>query len=139
MWRDLPVTFALWLYLVLAISTTAVLTLVFTAPERVFFAGLCVPVYWIAGALLATYVRAAAVLPPAASRREVVEATAALVAAHPGRSLATVAVVLATAPVWVLAPLTIACGVSVPAWAVNALWARPRRARAARRVVAVST
>lgn len=128
-WRDLPVTLAFGAYVLLALGTTAVVALAFDVPTRVFFVGLLVPVYLVAGALLAAYVRAAAVLPELASRSEVVEAAIALVLAHPVRALGAVALVLGTAPVWILAPLTIACGLSLPAWALNSLWTRPQRAQ----------
>lgn len=127
--RDLPATVALWVYVVLAISTTALLALVFDAPERVFFAGLGAPVYLVTGVFLTAYVRAAALLPTGASRTEVVQASIALLTRHPLRALGAALLVPATAPVWVLAPLTIACGVSLPAWAVDAVWTGVGRSR----------
>lgn len=128
-WRDLPLTLAFGAYVLLAIGTTALLALVFDAPARVFFAGLLVPVYWASGALLGSYIRAAALLPVTAARDEVTDTALALTIGHPLRALATIMIVLATTPVWVLAPLTIACGLSLPAWALNSLWTRPPRAQ----------
>lgn len=129
-WRDLPATCAFWAALVLGAATVALMVGVFDAPTRVFFTGLLVPVYWGAGALFNCYVRAAATLPLEATRGDVTDEMLRLALRHPLRAAATMLVVAATTPVWILAPITIACGLSVPAWALGSLWAARSRSRA---------
>ncbi|MGC0273735.1 hypothetical protein ACO0LV_12165 [Pseudactinotalea sp. Z1739] len=123
-WRDLPATACFWVYVISGSGTVALMVGVFEAPTRVFFAGLLVPVYWVAGALLGCYIRAAATVPVHAPRGLVVDEMVHLALAHPFRALLTVPMVIATAPVWALAPLTVACGLSVPAWALSTVWGR---------------
>ena len=44
----------------------------------------------------------------------------------PVAALAAPALVVLLSPVWLLAPLTIACGFSVPPWILGRLWGDPR-------------
>lgn len=120
-WRDLPVSLAFWAYVGAGVATVVILTAA-DPSTRVLFVGALVPVYWVGAALLGAYVRSAATSEPTASRREVVDELLRLLATHPVRALMTVPVVIATAPIWSLLPFTIACGLSVPAWAVDAVW-----------------
>jgi hypothetical protein len=121
-WRDLPVSLAALVSLALAAATVAVLVGVFDGPTRVFFGGLLTPVYWVLAAAIAAYVRAAATLDLGASRGEVLDAAIALLLRHPVRALLTLPAVVLSAPVYVLPPLTVACGLSAPAWVLEQVW-----------------
>lgn len=127
-WRDLPVSLGMLGHLLLLSATVPVVVGGLEGPTRVFFVGLLVPVHWIAAAMFATYVRAAATQAMTATRAEVLEAAISLALVHPVRALLAVVALLAAAPAYVLAPLTIACGMSAPAWALDQVW-RARRAR----------
>ncbi len=121
-WRDLPATLAFWTALIAGVATVGVLVEVFDASTRVFFVGLLLPVYWAAGALLNCYVRAAATLSMEATRGDVTDEMLRLALRHPLRAATTVLLVIATTPVWILAPITVACGLSVPAWVLGSMW-----------------
>ncbi|MGP5365456.1 hypothetical protein ACTXLB_19295 [Brachybacterium tyrofermentans] len=88
---------------------------------RVFAVGLMLPVVWVMVALLSAYVVAAA-RDQLADRPTVVLRALALVARRPLSALLTPALVVVLSPVWLLAPLTIACGFSVPPWVVGRVW-----------------
>lgn len=121
-WRDLPVSLSALFWLGILAGTVALLGGATEGSVRVFLVGLLVPVHWVAAALLGAYVRAAATLEPGASRAEVVDEAIELALRHPVRALAAVLVVLLTAPAYLLAPLTVACGLTAPAWAVDQVW-----------------
>lgn len=134
-WRDLPVSLAFGAYVVVGVANVALLVAAFDGGTRVFLGGLLVPVYWVAGAALGAYVRAAGTVPLSATRGQVLEEAVRLMVTCPVRALLSVAVVIATTPVWILAPITIACGLSLPAWLLARLWgpvptAADRRAQA---------
>jgi hypothetical protein len=74
---------------------------------RVAVVGFLVPVVWAACVFVAAYVAAASAEPLDASRHDVLGLTAVLVQRRPVRSLA---------PVVLLPPLTVAVGLSLPAW-----------------------
>ncbi|APX33212.1 hypothetical protein BH708_11370 [Brachybacterium sp. P6-10-X1] len=57
-----------------------------------------------------------------AGRRDVVRAAIALVLRRPGRWLPAPAMIVALAPLWLLAPLTIAVGVSLPPHVLARFW-----------------
>ncbi|MCC2593909.1 hypothetical protein LKO27_10885 [Tessaracoccus sp. OS52] len=120
--RDLPVSLGLLAYVGVLVINAVLLVEAYSGPSRVFFVGLLVPVAWLVGALLAAWVRVAA-WQPDATRSEVLHGTVALVATHPGRSLLTVPLFIACAPFWLLPPVTIACGMSLPSWVFSKLWA----------------
>lgn len=122
--RDLPVSLGFWAYVVVGVATVALLVNVFEGGTRVFFGGLLLPVYWVVGAAVGAYVRAAGTLPVTATRGEVVEESVRLVLRSPARALLSVVVVIAATPVWVLAPITVACGLSLPAWLLARTWGR---------------
>ncbi|TDE97611.1 hypothetical protein EXU48_05395 [Occultella glacieicola] len=133
--RDLPVSLGWWVFVLVGVATGWLMVTAFDGGTRVFFAGLLVPTYWVVGALFGAYVRAAGTTDLDAHRSEVLAEATRLVLTSPLRALATVLVVIVTTPVWVLAPITIACGLSVPAWLIAKVWgpattAAQRRARA---------
>ena len=49
----------------------------------------------------------------------------ALVGRRPLAALMAPALIALLSPLWLLAPLTIACGFSVPPWVVGRLWGAP--------------
>lgn len=122
--RDLPVSLVAWLVVAAGAGTVWLMVNAFDGGTRVFFAGLLVPVYWVVGALLSAYVQAAGTLPLEAPRSAVVQRAGHLALTRRVRALLTVPLLLVLTPVWALAPLTVACGVSVPAWALGRLWGR---------------
>src|SRR5699024_543565 len=91
---------------------------------RVLAVGLMLPLVWAMVALLCAYV-------VAASRDQVAERTTimlralALVVRRPLSALFSPALVVVLSPLWLLAPLTIACGFSLPPWIVGRLWGEP--------------
>src|SRR5699024_4856810 len=82
---------------------------------RVFAVGLMLPVLWVLVSVLSAYV-AVASRDAGAERSEVMLRALALVMRRPVAALAAPALVVLLSPVWLLAPLTIACGFSVPPW-----------------------
>ena len=121
-WRDLPVSLGVLAHLAAVAATVALLVQGTEGAARVFLVGLLVPVHWAAAAMTACYVRAAATLPLDAPRGEVLDAAIDLGLSHPLRALLTVPAVLLAAPTYVLAPLTVACGIAAPAWVVDQVW-----------------
>ncbi|MGP5386715.1 hypothetical protein [Brachybacterium tyrofermentans] len=118
--RDAPMS--ILLLLVLGGIGANALVLPSMAPStRVFAVGLMLPVVWVMVALLSAYVVAAA-RDQLADRPTVVLRALALVARRPLSALLTPALVVVLSPVWLLAPLTIACGFSVPPWVVGRVW-----------------
>ncbi|MGP9846118.1 hypothetical protein [Brachybacterium sp. 107] len=118
--RDAPMS--ILLLLVLGGIGANALVLPRMAPStRVFAVGLMLPVVWVMVALLSAYVVAAA-RDQLADRPTVVLRALALVARRPLSALLAPALVVALSPVWLLAPLTIACGFSVPPWVVGRVW-----------------
>ncbi|WP_420112256.1 hypothetical protein [Pseudactinotalea sp.] len=121
-WRDLPVSLGMLVYLGLGAATVALMAWVYEGPVRVYFVGMLVPVYWVVGAAIAAYVRAAATMPLTATRTEVLSAAGHLALTYPVRALLTVPATVLAAPAYVLAPLTVACGLSLPAWVLAQIW-----------------
>jgi hypothetical protein len=83
---------------------------------RVAVVGFLVPVVWAVCIFVAAYVAAASAQPLNASRHDVLGLTALLVTRRPVRSLLTPLLLVALAPVVLLPPLTVAVGLSLPAW-----------------------
>lgn len=113
--RDLPVSLLLWVVLVLGALDTYAVTQV-EVGMRVAVVGFLVPVVWAACVFVAAYVAAASAEPLDASRHDVLGLTAVLVQRRPVRSLLTPLLLVALAPVVLLPPLTVAVGLSLPAW-----------------------
>lgn len=119
--RDWPVSLALLALLLLTMGNLRLLELM-DPHVRVFLVGVLVPVTWVATAIAALYVVAAARCEPTHGRGEVARVAFDLGLAHPVRALVTPALVLVLSPVVVLAPLTLACGFSLPPWIVGRVW-----------------
>jgi hypothetical protein len=113
--RDLPVSLLLVVVLGLGALNTYAVTRV-EVGMRVAVVGFLVPVVWAACIFVAAYVAAASAQPLNASRHEVLGLTALLMRRRPVRSLLTPLFLVALAPVVVLPPLTVAVGLSLPAW-----------------------
>src|SRR5699024_9172620 len=92
-----------------------------TPDLRVFAVGLMLPVVWGLVGVLSAYVAVAA-QDAAAARSEVMLRALALVVRRPAAALAAPALVALLSPLWLLAPLTIACGFSIPPWVLGRLW-----------------
>jgi len=92
------------------------------APDlRVFAVGLMLPVVWGLVGVLSAHVAVAA-QDAAAARGDVMLRALALVVRRPAAALAAPALVALLSPLWLLAPLTIACGFSIPPWVLGRLW-----------------
>ena len=91
---------------------------------RVFLAGLAVPPTWLVASFLSAYVVLAAGSDPAAGRREIAGRALVLMTRKPLQALLVPAVIVAVCPLWVLAPLTIAIGFSLPPFVVARFWGR---------------
>lgn len=129
--RDLPVSLALIVLIALAIGDTLLLAGASSA-TRVLLVGMVVPALWAAlaaaGAYLVTAAQLDAAPGPAASRARVLEGTVGLLLARPGRAVIAPVLLVLLLPVAVLAPLTIACGLSLPAWILARTWGmQPQR------------
>lgn len=117
--RDLPVTFGTWVFLLLLVADAIVIAQV-DSGARVFLVGALVPVAWAVIAWLSAYVVSAAA--DDVDRRSVARSATLLVIGRPLRALMAPALVLVLAPVWLLAPLTLAIGFSLPPWVVAKSW-----------------
>ncbi|MHB1008183.1 MAG: hypothetical protein ACYC1E_02865 [Propionibacteriaceae bacterium] len=113
--RDLPVSLLLVIVLVLGALNTYAVTRV-EVGVRVAVVGFLVPVAWAVCIFVAAYVAAASAQPLNASRHDVLGLTALLLTRRPVRSLLTPLFLIALAPVVLLPPLTVAVGLSLPAW-----------------------
>lgn len=117
--RDLPVTLGTWTFLALLLGDAIIVTSI-DGGARVFLVGAVLPVAWAVTAWLTAYVTCAA--EQGVDRREVAGRATALVVRRPLRALLAPALVLVLAPVWLLAPLTIAVGFSLPPWVLARAW-----------------
>ena len=88
---------------------------------RVFVVGLLLPVLWVLVSLLSAYVVVAS-RSGDMTREEVVLGAMALVLRRPVAALLAPAFIALLTPLWLLAPLTIACGFSIPPWILGRLW-----------------
>jgi hypothetical protein len=123
--RDWPVSLAAWAFLAFLVGDAIILASADVA-TRVFLAGALIPVAWAVTAWLSAYVVSAA--DPAPARGEVVRTATWRLVRQPGRALLAPALVLLLSPVWLLAPLTIAIGFSLPPWVLGKSWGPAPRA-----------
>ena len=93
------------------------------ASLRVFAVGALLPVVWMLVAALSAYVVVAA-RDLASDRRDLVHGALVLMRSRPLAVLAAPPLIALLSPLWLLAPLTIAIGFSVPPWCVGRLWGR---------------
>lgn len=120
--RDGLLSLLLWGLLALAVGNVLILTRFAEGGTRVFLVGIALPPTWAVVSLLSAYVVAAARSPLDASRSQVARSALALVTGRPVRALLVPAVIAALTPLWLLAPLTIAIGFSVPPHFVHRFW-----------------
>ncbi|MBK0331016.1 hypothetical protein I8D64_06325 [Brachybacterium sp. MASK1Z-5] len=118
--RDAP-TSVLTVLMILAIGFDALFVASLPSPSRVFVAGILIPPAWATIAWISAYVRVAAES-GTVSWFEVAREAMGLCVSRPLRAALAPAAVIALSPLWLLAPLTIACGFSVPPLVVGALW-----------------
>jgi uncharacterized membrane protein YesL len=117
--RDLPITAGTWVFLLLLVADAIVIANV-DPGTRVFLTGAVVPVAWAVIAWLSAYVVSA--VEDDVDLRTVARAATLLVVRRPLRALLAPALVLVLAPVWLLAPLTLAIGFSLPPWVLAKSW-----------------
>jgi hypothetical protein len=91
------------------------------APLRVFAVGALLPVVWVLVAALSAYVVVAA-RDLASDRRDLVLEVLVLMRSRPLAVVLAPPLIALLSPLWLLAPLTIAVGFSVPPWCVGRLW-----------------
>lgn len=118
--RDAPASLLL-LLVTGGIAANGLLLPQLESSVRVFVVGLLLPVLWVLVALLSAYVVVASrsVEP---RREEVVLGAISLAVRRPVAALIAPALIAVLSPLWLLAPLTIACGFSVPPWILGRLW-----------------
>lgn len=126
--REIPVSVGTWVVIAAAIGTVWMAVAVFGVKERVFLISLVAPVYYVVWTFVAAYVRAAAVEELDTPREKLLLRAVELMATQPTRAALQVPLVLLLTPVWVLAPFTLACGLSLPAWLAGCLWGGAHRA-----------
>ncbi|WP_022909085.1 hypothetical protein [Aestuariimicrobium kwangyangense] len=119
--RDLPVSLLLW------IVTWGSLANLWAAAQvdsstRVLVIGVLAPVVWALTVLLAAYTLAASARPVTATRTEVLQLAAMVMKQRPVRAWLTPLVLVVCLPVVLFPPLTVAVGLSVPAWLVGDWW-----------------
>lgn len=127
--RDWPVSLALWALFVLASGNALILAGVAAGGTRVFLVGVALPPTWLAISYLSAYVLVAATSPLIAQRGEISGAALRLIAQRPLRALLVPLAIIAVSPLWMLAPLTVAIGFSLPPFLVAKVWG-PRRPHA---------
>lgn len=119
--RDLPLSLTVVVATVMALAD--LWAVVHVAPAtRVMVVGFLVPVLAAVCVFTAGYAVAASTLPFDADRGEVLALCARLLRRHPVRALLTPLLMLVLLPLLVLPPVTIAVGVSLPAWVIAAWW-----------------
>lgn len=123
--RDWVVSVALWGLLALAVGNALILTDLAAGGTRVLLVGLALPPTWLVVAFLSAYVVVAARAEPTAPLAAVASAALSLVMRRPLRALLVPAAIVAVAPLWLLAPLTIAIGLSLPPFLVAKVWGAP--------------
>lgn len=119
--RDWLISLAMWALVVLLVGNSLILTNLASGSTRVFLVGIALPPSWLAVSYLSAYVVAGASAVEAA-RGAVAARALALVMKRPVRALVAPAVILAVSPLWLLAPLTIAIGFSLPPFLVAKFW-----------------
>ncbi|WP_193103622.1 hypothetical protein [Brachybacterium sp. FME24] len=118
--RDAPAS-ALLLMVLGGIGANALALPRMDSSVRVFAVGLMLPLVWVMIALLSAYVVTAA-RDQHAERTTITVRALAMVMHRPLAALVAPALIAALSPLWLLAPLTIACGFSVPPWVVARAW-----------------
>lgn len=118
--RDAPAS-VLLLLVAGGIGANALVLPRLEASLRVFAVGLLLPLLWALIAVLSAYVVAAA-RDQVSDRAQIVLESLRLMRARPLAALAAPVLVALLSPLWLLAPLTIAVGFSVPPWLVGRLW-----------------
>lgn len=79
-------------------------------------------VYLVIAVLFASYVRAAGTLPLPATRHQVSEQAMRRILEYPGRALVSALVMLLCAPVWLVAPLAVGFGLTLPIGLAHLVW-----------------
>lgn len=120
--RDLPVTALFWFLCLAVLGNGVILSQFIEGSARVFLVGLIAPVGWVAVAAISAYSFSAARLGSRTNRAEVTDATVVLLLKRPFRALVIPAVVLAVSPLWLLAPVTVAVGLSLSPFLVAQVW-----------------
>lgn len=116
--RDLPVSLLVWVVTVMgALNLYGVVYS--DSATRVAVVGFLVPILWGVGVFVPAYTAAASAQPYDASRTDVLGLTATLVKRRWARALLTPVLLVALLPVLVIPPLTVAVGLSVPAWVLG--------------------
>lgn len=122
--RDWLVSLVMWVLLVLLVGNSLILADLATGGTRVFLVGLALPPTWLVVSYLSAYVLVASEAELTAPRGEVVGAALRLMMRRPLRALLIPLAVIAVSPLWMLAPLTIAIGFSLPPFLVAKVWGR---------------
>jgi len=117
--RDFPVSVGSWA-LICAIILNGLFVPAISPSARTFMVGLLMPLIWLLLAWVSAYVAAAQ--DPAASRSTVTLRATYLCTSRPLRALLAPAAIIGLSPLWLLAPITIACGISVPPYLLSTLW-----------------
>lgn len=81
-------------------------------------------VHLVIAVLLASYVRSAGTLPMPATRQQVTEQAMRRIVEYPGRAVVSTLLMLVCAPVWVVAPLAVAFGLTLPIGLAHLVWRR---------------
>ncbi len=119
--RDLPVSLTFVVVAVMAlVNLWAIINV--ESSVRVAVSGFLIPVVWVVTIMGSAYVAAASAQPWHASREQVLGLTAVLVKQRPVRALLTPLLLLGLLPVVLLPPLTVAVGLSLPAWVAGEWW-----------------
>ena len=118
--RDAPASLLL-LFVGVGVGANALVLPHLEAPLRVLAVGVLLPLVWMLVATLSAYVAAAA-RDRCSDRRELVLAAVVLMRSRPLAVLAAPPLIALLSPLWLLAPLTIAVGFSVPPWCLGRLW-----------------
>ena len=118
--RDAPASLVL-LGVAAGIGANALVLPRLDASLRVFAVGALLPVVWMLVAALSAYVVAASG-DLTSDRRDLVHGALVLMRSRPLAVLAAPPLIALLSPLWLLAPLTIAVGFSVPPWCVGRLW-----------------
>jgi len=133
--RDWVLSVALWAMLAVGVGNALILTDLAAGGTRVLLAGMALPPTWLAVAFFSAYVVVGARAEPTAALGTVARAALMLLLTRPLRALAVPAVIVAVSPLWLLAPLTIAIGLSLPPFLVAKVWGEPSAdARAGHRI-----
>jgi hypothetical protein len=122
--RDWLMSLVLWVLLALLVGNSLILADLATGSTRVFLVGLALPPTWLAVSFLSAYVLVASEMELTAPRGEVAGAALRLMVRRPLRALLAPLAVIAVSPLWMLAPLTIAIGFSLPPFLVAKVWGR---------------